>query len=207
MLTQSPKRKSDGIYWCSILKLTHYLYLNSFFFTSWTLLLIQIFGSCLLIYFESKNFGYMVFLEMLNGEIIIWLILNYDFEQNVWERCTVKCPINISTFFFRLIDILATWTIRLNLNYTFTLAILRLLLVPIGSRFCFSQSILGQWPKVPIKNFSLIMAKPTGVYINLAWVRPYKFLLNIIFTRPRAFWGNAHFQNPPRQGFPRRGQN
>ena len=79
------------------------------------------------------------------------------------ERSAVKGAVNISAFLLGLEHILAPRAVSLiNLN-TLTLDILRLLLVPIGSMFYFSQSILGQWPKTPIKNFSLMIASPMGV--------------------------------------------
>ena len=65
--------------------------------------------------------------------------------------------------FFREKNILAAGTISLKLiQFTFTLETFKLLLKPIGSKFYLSQSILGQCPNTPVKNFSLIFASPLG---------------------------------------------
>lgn len=94
---------------------------------------------------------------------------------------TEKSTINISAFLLGFIDVLAAWTEGLCYLLTFTLAIFRLLLVPMGNRFYFSQSIRGQWPNTPDKNFSRITARPTGVCMKRAWTNPYRFFLNYGF--------------------------
>ena len=71
--------------------------------------------------------------------------------------------------FFRKKNILTSRTKNLNLIlFTFTLETFKLLLKSKGKRFYFSQSTLGQCPKTPLRNFSLILASPLGYFIYLA---------------------------------------
>ena len=59
-------------------------------------------------------------------------------------------------------------------QYTLTLEVLSSSLIPTGKTFYLSHNTLGQAPNFPATYFSLIIANPLAVIINLAWINPYK---------------------------------
>lgn len=139
----------------------------------------------------ARNLWYKAWYQNLNRTS-----LNHYLKQNLRKRGPEKGPIDIAAFLLGFKYILASRAIRLDKDFTLTLAILRLSLVPTGSMFCFSQSKRGHWPKAPERNFSRMVYSPLGVWMYRAWTRPYKFILDKGCTLIHAILETSHFRNP-----------
>ena len=104
----------------------------------------------------------------------IWLNSVVQFQQiltlrNMCGKLAPKYAPSISSCFYR-----GRYTSWQRGQYTLTREVDNSSETPIGKTCCLSQSTRGHVPKAPYMNFSLILARPCGERMNLAWMTPYK---------------------------------